>query len=671
MTLKTPNLDDRTFQDLVDEAKKKIPLYCPEWTDHNVSDPGVTLIELFAWLTETLLYRLNQVSDKHYVKLMELLGIRLQEPRASHTALTFWLSAPQPEVVQIPAGVEVSTARVEASEPVIFTTDAPLTIRPPRLTHILARRGSQYLSIGLRRLNKEFRPFSDRPQVGDALYLGFAEPLDRHILGLEFDCVRAKGKGIIPEYPPLRYQVWCSGREGARAAGDWQEAELEEDGTGGLNWSGQIKLHMPDGMAPRAIGGAIGGAIGELTAHWVRIQVIEPAPDQPAYEASPELRGVTAVSWGGTVAATHAAVVRNEILGRSDGSPGQVFHLERAPILARRPDERVQVWRADLGVWEDWQEVEDFGGSNADDRHVTCDGVTGEIRFGPAMRQPDGTIRRYGAIPPRGAEIRMSAYRYGGGAVGNVRAGTVTELKTAIPYVDRVVNRQPASGGLDAESLEDAKLRAPYVLRTRRRAVTAADFEHLTTQAFAAEVARVRCVQAGLPAADGRPGPGQIYILVIPRLPEHLIAGYIPPAQLALSEELRGRIAAYLDDHRLLTAQLTVRAPDYRRVRIAVEVKARAEADPRRIEQAIAARLEAFLNPFIGGSEGNGWPFGRALYLSDLYACVQSVAGVEYIKDIKMAWLDNQDVPHAEDKKIELLDHEVIVGDKHTIRADK
>ncbi|MBN1934500.1 MAG: putative baseplate assembly protein [Anaerolineae bacterium] len=665
MALKTPNLDDRTFQSLVDEAKKKIPLYCPEWTDHNVSDPGITLIELFAWLTETLLYRLNQVPDKHYVKLMELLGIRLQEPRASHTAITFWLSAPQPDAVHIPAGVEASTARVEGSEPVVFTTDAPLIVQTPNLTHIMARRGSQYVAIGLRRLSKEFRPFSDVPQVGDALYLGFEQPLDHHILGLELDCVRAKGKGIIPEYPPLRFQVWCSSPAevgGPRSAGDWQEAELEEDGTGGLNWSGQIKLHLPGGMTTRTI--------GEATAHWVRIQVVETAPDQPSYEAAPELRGVTAVSWGGTVAATHAAAIRDEILGRSDGSPGQVFHLERSPILARGPDERVQVWRADLGAWEDWQEVEDFGGSNADDRHVTCDGVSGEVCFGPALRQPDGTIHRYGAIPPRGAEIRILAYRYGGGAVGNVRAGAVTELKAAIPYVDRVVNRRPASGGLDAENLEDAKLRAPHALRTRRRAVTAADFEHLTYQEFAAEVSRVRCLQAGLPGADGRPGPGQIYILVIPRLPEHLTAGYVPVGQLVLSEDLRGRIADYLDDHRLLTTQLTVRAPDYRRVAITAEVKARAEADLRRIEQAIAARLEALLNPFIGGTEGSGWPFGRALYLSDLYACIQAVAGVEYIKEIKMAWLDNQNVPHSEDKKIELLDHEVIVSDKHTIKAE-
>ena len=79
MGLKTPRLDDRSFNDLVEEARARIPLYAPEWTDHNLSDPGITLIELFAWMTDIVLYRLNRVPDKHFVKFMELIGLRLQE----------------------------------------------------------------------------------------------------------------------------------------------------------------------------------------------------------------------------------------------------------------------------------------------------------------------------------------------------------------------------------------------------------------------------------------------------------------------------------------------------------------------------------------------------------------------------------------------------------------
>src|SRR5690606_18765497 len=111
MPLPDPQLDDRRFQDLVNEAKGRIPRYTPEWTDHNVSDPGVTLIELFAWMTDLVLYRLNRVPEKNYLRFMDLLGIRLQDAIPARTGITFWLSAPQPEPVQIARGTEVATVR--------------------------------------------------------------------------------------------------------------------------------------------------------------------------------------------------------------------------------------------------------------------------------------------------------------------------------------------------------------------------------------------------------------------------------------------------------------------------------------------------------------------------------------------------------------------------------
>src|SRR6266498_3428248 len=93
MPLPTPKLDDRRFQDIVDEAKSRITRYCPEWTDHNVSDPGIALIELFAWMTDLMLYRVNQVPDKLYIKFLELIGVRLEAPRAARAPVTFYLSA--------------------------------------------------------------------------------------------------------------------------------------------------------------------------------------------------------------------------------------------------------------------------------------------------------------------------------------------------------------------------------------------------------------------------------------------------------------------------------------------------------------------------------------------------------------------------------------------------
>src|SRR5215211_6600567 len=133
MPLPTPKLDDRRFQDIVDEAKSRIPTYCPEWTDHNVSDPGVALIELFAWMTDMLLYRVNQIPDKVYVKFLELIGLTLTPPRSARAPVTFYLSAPltgdQPDLL-VPRDTDVATMRTETTPAIIFTTEKNMTIRP-------------------------------------------------------------------------------------------------------------------------------------------------------------------------------------------------------------------------------------------------------------------------------------------------------------------------------------------------------------------------------------------------------------------------------------------------------------------------------------------------------------------------------------------------------------
>ncbi|MCD6302431.1 MAG: putative baseplate assembly protein [Anaerolineae bacterium] len=659
MALPTRSLDDRSFQDLVDEAKKKIPLYCPEWTDHNVSDPGITLIELFCWLVDMLLYRVNQMPHTHYVKLLELLGITLEPPRAATVPLTFYFSAPQPAPVTIPRATAVSTRRVDEAEPVVFTTQEELTIHPAELTQILVRKqrgsGMAYESVSLARLKKEFTPFTDEPpKVGEALYLGFEAPLHRHVLGVDLTCVRAGGQNIVPENPPLQWQAWTEG--------GWERLPQEQDGTGGMSWSGQVRLRLPE-LARRAI--------GETEAYWVRCEVTEATGDIRPYTTSPIIREVRLVSWGATVPASHASEEHDEPLGRSDGSPGQVYHLDHTPILPRWDTERVEVWMPGMETWEPWREVDDFSECGPDERVYTLDSVTGEVTFGPALRLTDGSARQYGAIPPRGADIRFSSYRYGGGTSGNVRSGTITELKTTIAYVSRVTNHLPAQGGLDAETLEEAMFRAKSLMRTRYRAVTAEDYEFLARQAFPGRVARVRCLQTPITGGrGGAPSPGQVYVMIIPAIHEQEAQGYIPLTRLALSDDLRDEVHAYLDERRLLTTRLQVRQAGFKRVRVHARIVARPGVDHVRLEQDVIAALNRTLNPLVGGPDGTGWPFGRELYLSDLYACIQGVAGIQYIQDVAMFTVDEADRTQPIERKLELLAHEVVVSDLHQVTVE-
>src|SRR5437588_11428318 len=201
MPLPTSSLDDRRFQDIVDQAKSLIPQYCPEWTDHNVSDPGVTLIELFAWMTDMLLYRVNQVPDKVYIKLLELIGMRLDPPRAAHAPITFYLSAAQPNDVTIPEGTEVATVQTETSSATIFTTETDLTVRPPELIGALSRATGpcappHWVEHDLRQLQisgHQISMFLQQPSTGDEFFLALERYHSHHVLAFSLDCELAGG----------------------------------------------------------------------------------------------------------------------------------------------------------------------------------------------------------------------------------------------------------------------------------------------------------------------------------------------------------------------------------------------------------------------------------------------------------------------------------------------
>ena len=120
MAIPAPYLDDRRFQDFVDDAKRLVQRRCPEWTDHNVGDPGVTLIEAFAQMADQLVYRLNRVPDRHYLRFLELIGVRLYPATAARVPVTFWLSAPQERAIVIAAGTEVATRLINGDRVWLF-----------------------------------------------------------------------------------------------------------------------------------------------------------------------------------------------------------------------------------------------------------------------------------------------------------------------------------------------------------------------------------------------------------------------------------------------------------------------------------------------------------------------------------------------------------------------
>jgi predicted phage baseplate assembly protein len=657
-------LDDRTFQDLVNEARLKLSQRCPEWSEHNLSDPGITLVELFAWLTEAIIYRLNRVPEKLHVTLLNLLGIELEPPVAATTKVRFKLAAPATEPLTIPGGItEVGTVRTPSEEAIVFQTSEDFTIPAARPTAYAVKRGGAVKDVGVgggyaKPKGPDQAAFGSPPKAGDALYLCFNTSLANILLELDVDCSQARGAGVDPEDPPLRWEVSDADQDSG-----WLEAEVVEDLTGGFNYgSGKVTIQLPERHNSVPIAGHRG--------YWIccRLDTKTRSGGEAAasYTHPPEIHSITAAPIGALIPATHSTRVVTEDLGESDGTPGQLFEFRFYPILDPTPEEHLEVLNPDTLEWERWEQVESFVESKPSAKHYVLNAAAGHIELGPAIRVPDGSWRQYGAVPRKNAQLRFTRYRYGGGRQGNVAAGTLSVLKSAIPGVDTVSNLRPAFGGVDAETLESARQRAAMEIRTRYRAVTPDDFEFLCGEA-SPRVARAVCLPPG--------EDGMVRVHILPMVApgdRKLTVDELTPDEGLLTE-----VAEYLDERRVIGMSLELLPVKLRGVSVVVNLQASINADLDRVEQDVGYALYTYLNPLVGGHTeglGEGWEFGRSLNQGELYGIVRSIPGVEFIKILRVYETDlatgKQD-PKPAGTYIEIGEDEVIASGSHIIKAER
>ncbi|MFT3852764.1 MAG: putative baseplate assembly protein [Ilumatobacteraceae bacterium] len=617
MSLPVPNLDDRGFQDFVDDAKRLIPQKLPAWTNHNVSDPGVALIELFAWMSEAVIFRLNQTPDKLYTQFLNLLGVRPFPARAATADLTFWLSAPTDNVVTVPAGTTVSAIDVDDGRRhvVEFATTADLSIAQPTLTAALTGHGESGLHDvfdDLRFDRERVEVFSSKPILpGDCFYLGFAGSLAGHVLQLDVTA-EALGVGIRPEDAPVKWEVW-TGKA-------WAECTRVSDTTGGLNRDGVIVLLVPGEHEPTTL--------EQIRAWWLRIRYVKPAPGQEPYHESPQVHGLRVMAVGGTVLAEHSVTVAGEILGRSTGRPGQEMRLRNEQVLPRRAGETVRVSGPDQAgrvVAHDWTEVSDFSMSGPHDRHFVWDDADGVIVFGPSVHYPNGDMVQHGAVPPMDALVEVTSYRHGGGQVGTIPPGAIRILSQAIPYVDRVANLAPSSGGVDAETHDNVKTRGPMTVRTGQRAVTTGDYERLTLEHR--HVARARCLRPTTPNDPVR-------VLVVPTVDKPAVE--LGLDDFVLTDSLYHDIGQRLDECRVLGSRIEVTTPYYVGVSVAVLVRATPGLPQKPLGDLVVDTISRFLSPLTGGPDGQGWPWEVPLNTAMLHGLISDIPGIVSVDELVM-----------------------------------
>lgn len=652
MALDVPNLDDRRFQDFVDDAKRLVQRQCPEWTDHNVSDPGVTLIETFAHMTDHLAYRLNLVPDRLYLKFLDLIGLTLLPPTAATTTVTFWLTAPATSSLTISTGTRVATLRAYDQEAIEFATVDELVL-PRRAVHAV-RTTAGATDADERTANRtvllahdrSFPAFSDPPVVDESLLIGLDDPAPRCAIRIDLRA-HVDGIGVDPTNPPLVWEAWTGST--------WTACETSSDSTGGLNTSGSVIVHVPVEHEASVVDGVRAG--------WLRARIRATDAGQGAYRHPPVIHGLTACTVGGTVTAMHGELIEREILGEAEGVPGQTFTLSRYPVMNGMAKPALETSTED--GWQEWTAVDHFAESTEHDRHYLLDPVSGTVAFGPAVRDPDGSLRRCGAIPEHGATVRIRRYSVGGGRQGNVTAGAITTLRSSIPFVATVENRRAARGGVDGETIDEAKSRAPLLIRTRSRAVTADDYEVLARQA-APDATRIRCIAAG----DGDAAAGQVRLLVVPAVPNG--HGRVAFEDLLPQPESMQRIATHLDKHRVIGTSVSVEPPRYRGVTVVAKLVADRAADAERVRARAEAALYEFISPLPGGGpDGGGWPFGRAAQLGDIYGLLQKVPGVQNVSSIRLFPADPVTGRRGpESTRIELDSHSLVFSFDHQVLVE-
>jgi hypothetical protein len=652
MPLQIPKIDDRRYQDLLDEALSRIPVHNPEWTNFNRSDPGVTLIEVFAFMTESLLYRANLIPERNRLKFLQLLGIPLNSATPAQGIVAFLNERGLKKVITLDSGVEVNAGKVP------FRTERGLDILPvegkvyfkrplknPEAqvldyyhqlyasfegaplennvdlqlyeTAVFDGQDEKGVSLAEETIDNSVWIALLAPEGGNAedvkkirkeianktLSLGIVPALDETTLVLRPGGQEANNENsswlsyLIPEMPnkerklPARPNARTPKYKplNARAETD----VLTQPGVVEITLPKEDELYLWDNLEPLELG----------------------ADDFPPTLEDTKLGGrlitwlrITATSkafkfrflWIGINASTitQRARVANEVLTDGTGEPDQTARLARSPVVPHS----VRLFVTAGSQTEEWKEIDDLLAAGAEVQAPDLRQPPGAKSKKPTnakvfvVNAESGEIRFgdgfHGQRPPTGAKISVS-YDYGAGIAGNVGAGAVN-TSPFLPAGVKVSNPMRTWGGADSENVSDGEKQVTRYLQHRERLVTVSDFELIVRRAPGVLIGRVEIVPTFNPEfSPNEPGdaPGAVTIMVIPRYDQNQPDAPVPD-RLFLDT-----ICRYVDERRLITTEIFLRGPVYKPIWISIGINVVAEKSVAEVREAVKKTLLDFLAP--------------------------------------------------------------------------
>jgi len=745
MALVLPNLDDKPFEQIVEEARLLIPSNAPEWTDHNVHDPGITFTELFAWLAEISHYRLNRTSAASYERFFSLMGVTPESARAAEVTVAFEFD-PLSQGLLIPANTKMSAIGIDDAP---FQTVADQYLTKAKVKRVVTEAGGRQIVQTTAEKNEagHYEAFGPSPTAGDFLRLEFENWFDEprgqfHVTLFEDDLPARKPfsekSDAFEPSAKIRWE-YRSDAPGVSAE-QWTELKVIADGTLSFSRSGDVVFESPTDPAasrhkelravvlegrfeipPRVVairtntvrarqvetivnedlGPGLGTAdqlvglkkfpllinnevddgpfqVGEVLdweAFTARLRDAENLYKSPLKETVIYLREKLQALAGDDISATPSdfrnlqyrlAQAVDQLISDPDlyqrekfkdlNIPEELVESRRCRnqsttrrfnrlilqlvfpdlVVSDRCEIQVGVRAANLEdefkTWRTWQRVEDFLESGPDDYHYVLDAETGTVLFGNGLN---------GRVPQATELIRARFYRHSQYENGNIKAGhqwVLDLVPSSTPIVNRV-NTTAASGGRSKESVDDTKIRTRAVFHKERAVLTQTDYETLALNTPGLRVARAKLVANFNPKFRSLKLPGEVTLIVEAQPPPRAAFPNATPA--TPSKGFLATIKNYVESRRVVTTNVNVIGPEYVNVNVSGNVFLKKRVSESETRESINRALAEFFDPVFGGPvAGQGWPFGRAIFPSEISQQLVKVDGVDYVTKIAINGLE-------------------------------
>jgi hypothetical protein len=620
MALTPITLDDLTWADFNAAALQRIPAASGgRWTLNAPVDPGMTLLDLFAWLLEQRVYWMDQVSDPLTRALMSLLGITPMPAQAATTVLYVepeWdAGTPFPS---LSAGTQVRLA--QGLNPPIFTTRETITLYPLRATTTSPLRlPALGLIVGASNQTNNLgqgRPTAllDAAGGNTQIVLTLAGTPTAGTLSLFFEL--STPPGVEPDWSPTSAKeppgtaalTWSCSIDGKLTPLD---ATKIVDGTHGLRRSGIVQLPIPAGWTQQP---------NSTTPDYaVVLSPTDKGATFPARVTRIVPNAVSAVHSRPTTG-LDSAYIQGQVQGWRR-LPGNVFTLPPSDRPALASTLTFAMTELNATASTTWQRVDDLSMAGPDETVFVLDAASAQLRFGNGIT---GKL----PIPKDAASVTIS-YSVGGGSEGNLGSCLAWAADSLAAQIWNIV---PAAGGTDEETLAAVRERAPEVLKPTGRAITQSDFEALATLNPGTTIARARASIGRHPSFPKQVVPGAVTVFLVPDLPRN--ADGSPdygtdnpfPAGPVADQPTIAAVQAALNTGRMVTSEVYVDAANYRPVTIGLTVQAN-PTDPQALRDSLYKALQAYLDPLVGGDEGDGWPFGGPVRPSTLLRIAQTTVG--------------------------------------------